>query len=71
MTVKDVLDIYRLEDNYVQNSMLNQSYNDLGCTYKWFSRNTKSAFRRELFIATSTTEEDIEDRTILEYIEIQ
>lgn len=72
MTVNDILDIFIEEETYMEHSMLNKSYDDLGCTYKWVSKlpGNKRGNRREIFIATSTTEEDIKDRTVISYIEL-
>jgi len=73
MTVQDVLDLYIAEDNYVENSMINKSSNDEGCTYKWLFKNTSgSGFRREIFISIeeAVSGETLEDRTVISYIEI-
>ena len=70
MTVQEVLNIYLAEDNYVDGSMINKSFDDEGCVYKWLSsNNANSAFRREIFIHTSTTG-TLEDRIVINYIEI-
>ena len=70
MTVQDVLDIYEAEENYVVQSIINKSYEDLGCTYKWLCKNTGGgAFRREIFISTTGTGTLVE-RTVIEYTEI-
>jgi len=70
MTVQDVLDLYMAEENYVEGSIINKSFDDEGCTYKWLSSNSaKTAFRREVFIHTSTTG-TLEDRTVVNYREI-
>lgn len=70
MTVQDILDAYIAEASYVTHSMINKSYDDLGCAYKWLCQNAGGAFRREVFIATTTTEEAVEDRTVDTYVEI-
>ena len=70
MTVQDILDIYINEDNYIPNSLLNKSYDDYGCTYKWLCKQDNTAFRREIFIATEGTG-TLEDRTVITYIEIK
>lgn len=69
MTVQDVLDIYEAEDSYVSNSMVNKSYDDNGCTYKWLARAGSKAFRREVFMCTTGTG-TLTGRTAVEYIEI-
>ena len=70
MTVKNVIDSYKADTNYVINSMILKSYDDYGCTYKWLCTNdTNIAFRREVFIATEGTG-TLEDRTVLKYVDI-
>ena len=72
MTVQDVLDDYMAEDRYVGSSMINKSYNDYGCTYKWLFRKklgVADAFRREIFISTTGTG-DVPGRTVVEHVEI-
>jgi len=70
MTVKDILDSYKAGTNYVVNSMIVKSYDDYGCTYKWLCiNNSKIAFRKQIFIATTGTE-TLEDRTVLVYVDI-
>lgn len=70
MTVQEVLDIYTADDLYVENSMVNKSYDDTGCVFVflWHNRGN-TAYRRELFIATTGTG-DLEDRTATNYVEI-
>ena len=71
MTVQDVLDAYTGEANYIANSMIVKSFDDNGATYKWLCKNSNGAgaFRREIFIATSTTG-TLEDRTVTTHVEI-
>jgi len=70
MTVQEVLDLYMAEENYVDGSIINKSFDDEGCVYKWLSSNTaQTAFRREVFIHTSTTG-TLENRTVINYVEI-
>lgn len=72
MTVQDVLDIFTAETNYVANSMISKSFDDKGCVFVWLCHNhdtNSSAFRREIFIATSTTG-DLFGRTVIEYVEV-
>lgn len=71
MIVSDVLDIYKDEQNYVENSMIDVSYDDLGCVFKFLNilPGNKFAIRREIFIATSTAG-TLEDRTVITYIEL-
>lgn len=69
MTVQEVLDIFQSEDTYVGKSMVNKSYDDNGCTYKWLAKQGTKAFRREVFICTTGTGE-LTGRTAVEYVEI-
>ena len=69
MTIQDVLDLYEAEENYVGNSMINKSFDDNGATYKWLSLNDNGAFRREVFMCTSTTG-TLEERVVDKYVEI-
>ena len=43
MTVQEVLNIYLAEDNYVDGSMINKSFDDEGCVYKWLSSNNANS----------------------------
>ena len=73
MIVQDVLDLYMAEDNYVEHSMINKSFNDEGCVYKWIDKNTTgNGFRREVFISIeeAVSGETLEDRTVISYIEV-
>jgi len=70
MIVQDVIDVYTAEGNYISNSMVKKSSDNLGCTFKWICRMGNTAFRREVFIATSTTEDDVTQRTVTEHIEV-
>ena len=71
MIVSQVLATYTGEANYMVNSMILKSSNDTGCTYKWlFKHNSAMAKRREVFIATSTTEDTVESRTVVTSIEV-
>ena len=73
MIVKDKLDEIKAEEGYISGSLIVKSSDDNGVTYKWLCRyntNNNFAYRREIFINTTTTEENIEDRTIGLSIEI-
>ena len=71
MTVQDVLDEIEAYDNYVTNSLINKSFDDRGCTYIWLAKNAQtSAFRQEMFIATSNSISPLEDRTVITYVTI-
>lgn len=69
MTVQDVIDTYMAEANYVCGSMINKSYDDNGCAWKWLCHNESGAFRREVFMCTSTTG-TLEERTVTEHVEV-
>jgi len=70
MTVQEALDTFTCETNYVTNSIISKSYDDNGCTYKWLHKNKdSSAFRREVFIATTGTGAVL-GRTVIEFVEI-
>jgi len=71
MIVQEVIDIFKAETNYVGKSMINKSFNDEGCTFKWLAKNGISALRREVFISTVVDPEvDLLNRTVIEYVEI-
>jgi len=72
MTVQDILDEHTGEANYIVNSMIVKSFDDNGCTFKYLCQNSggAGAFRREIFIATSTSGIPIEERTVITHVEI-
>ena len=71
MTVNDVVTIIKAETNYVANSLVLKSYDETGCTYKFLGMvNATYAKRRQFFIATSTTEQNITTRTVTAYVEV-
>ena len=71
MLVSDVLTTLKSESTYVANSMVLKSADNLGCTYKCLGMvNVTYAKRREWFLATSTTEDDVTTRTVTSYVEV-
>jgi len=70
MTIKELLDEFREQDNYVENSMINKSFDDKGCTFKWLVKTNNKGFRREIFISTSNITDNLEDRTVSTYLEV-
>ena len=73
MIVKDKLDEIKAETGYITGSLLLKSADDSGVTYKWLFQyiiDKPFAIRREIFMNTTTTEENIEDRTIALAIEV-
>jgi hypothetical protein len=71
MLVSDVLTTLKSDANYVANSMVLKSSDNLGCTYKYLGMvNATYAKRREWFISTSTTEDDVTTRTVIGSVEV-
>ncbi len=71
MIVSELLATITADANYVANSLVLKSFDDVGATYKWLFRNPTgtAAYRREIFIATSGAS-DLEARTVVDNIEV-
>ena len=70
MIVQNILDIYKAEENYIINSMIVRSYDEIGCVFQWLSKNNNNlAAIRKVFIGTTGTE-ILEERNAIIYIEI-
>jgi hypothetical protein len=72
MIVSDVLTTVTSDAKYVAGSMILKSSNSTGCTYKYLWKfSDLTAVRREVFISTSTTEDDVSTRTATASIEVK
>ena len=69
MIVSEILDTIKAGNDYVVNSLINKSFDDLGATYKWLERMREKAARREIFISTTGTG-TLEGRTVIEFLEL-
>jgi hypothetical protein len=70
MKILNLLDTIRNNNDYVINSLYLKSYNNCGCVYKWLVRAENIAYRKEIFIAYAIDELSLEEKEILDYIEI-
>jgi hypothetical protein len=70
MTVKDVLDEIRALPNYVTNSVVVKGSDDSGCTYVYLINDGGVGKRKEIFIATDSSEAQGEGRVVITSIEV-
>lgn len=74
MLVSEYLNTLKAETGYVTGSMILKSSDSVGCAYKWLFRYDVAIAvgrRREVYIATSGTDENIEARTVVDSVEVQ
>mgnify|MGYP001270224273 CR=1 FL=1 len=70
MLVSDVVTTIKASSGYIANSLILKSSNAEGCTYKYLQTVGTVARRREWFISTSTSEDDVTVRTVIADIEV-
>jgi hypothetical protein len=72
MKILDLLTQIKAKEEYVINSLHLKESDDYGCVYKYLTNCNNLGIRREIFIATSIEEAelDLSEKTILTYIEV-
>lgn len=72
MLVSEVLLLVTGNESYVANSLKLKSSDALGCVYVWLEKPERLdyAVRGEMFIATTTVEDDVTTRTVTTYTRV-
>ena len=72
MTVSELSNTIKQNEDYVSNSLILKSSDNFGCIYKYLLKSNNIAVRKEIFIELSSAESALNllDKTIINYIEV-